>query len=224
MNAPPTFDAILFDLDGTLADSASDIALAIERALVSVGLTPPSGLLAAVDGSPLDEIFAAIAPGATPSQFTQFAAAYREAYDAHGHRGTALFPGVRDTLEALSALRPKVPLAVATTKRSAVAREVLEALDAAHYFERIEGTGGTSIPHKPSPDLLIEICRALDVAPSRALMVGDTLRDILAGRRAGMRTAAVTFGMGNSDSLVAARPDYVLEEFDELLVILGVDG
>jgi phosphoglycolate phosphatase len=224
MNAPPTFDAILFDLDGTLADSARDIALAIERALSIVRVSPPSGLLALVDGSPLDEIFAAIAPGADAAQYAEFAKAYREEYERHGHQGTTLFPGVRDTLEALAALRPRIPLAVATTKRSAVARQMLEVLEAAQYFDRIEGSGGTNLPPKPAPDLLIEVCRSLEVAPSRALMVGDTLRDVHAGRRAGMRTAAVTFGMGNSDSLVAARPDYVLEEFDELLVILGVDG
>lgn len=227
MHAPPSpasFDAILFDLDGTLADSANDIALALASALRSIGLPVPSGLLAMVDGSPLDEIFAVAAPGAAPSLFTEFARAYREAYDGHGHAGTTLFPGVKDTLEALSTLRPKIPLAVATTKRGGVARDVLRTLGVEQFFDAIEGTAGTNIPHKPAPDLLLHVCGKLDVAPSRALMVGDTLRDLHAARRAGMRSAAVTFGMGASDALIHARPDFVLEEFDELLVIVGMAG
>ncbi len=227
MNAPPsptTFDAILFDLDGTLADSARDIALGIERALTAVGLAVPSNLLTMVDGSPLDEIFAMAAPGAEPAMFPRFAQAYRSAYDAHGHANTSLFPGVRDTLEALSTLRPKVRLGVATTKRGSVARDLLRTLEAEHFFDVIEGSAGTDMPHKPAPDLLLHVCGKLDVAPGRSLMVGDTLRDIYAARRAGMRSAAVTFGMGGSDEIIAARPDFVLEEFDELLVILGLDG
>jgi HAD superfamily hydrolase (TIGR01509 family) len=224
MNPPPSFDAILFDLDGTLADSARDIATAIERALVRVELPVPAGLLALVDGSPLEEIFSAAAPGAPQGLYPRFAQAYRSEYDAHRHQGTTLFPGVRDTLDALGALRPRVRLAVATTKRDAVARELLELLDAAHFFDVIAGTAGTTMAHKPSPDLLLHVCRSLDVSPSRALMVGDTLRDVLAGQRAGMKTAAVTFGMGDTDELLAARPDFVLEEFDELLVVLGLAG
>lgn len=222
--APASFDAILFDLDGTLADSANDIALGIERALLEVGLPVPNGLLTMVDGSPLDEIFAMAAPGADPAMFTRFAQAYRHAYDSHGHAGTSLFPGVKDTLEALSTMRPKVRLGVATTKRGSVARELLRTLDAEQFFDAIEGSAGTSMPHKPAPDLLLHVCEKLDVAPERSLMVGDTLRDIYAARRAGMRSAAVTFGMGGSDAIIAARPDFVLEEFDELLVIVGMSG
>lgn len=224
MNEAPTFDAILFDLDGTLADSARDIALAIERALMAVQVDPPSGLLALVDGSPLEEIFATIVPGAPAEQYACFAKAYRAAYEGHGHAGTRLFPGVRDTLEALAALRPKVRLAVATTKRSDAAKDLLRTLGADSFFDVIDGSGGTNLPPKPAPDLLLKICRDLGVDPARALMVGDTLRDILAARRAGMRTAAVTFGMGGSDAVIAARPDFVLEEFDELLVVVGVEG
>jgi hypothetical protein len=96
--------------------------------------------------------------------FPRFAQAYRSAYDAHGHANTSLFPGVRDTLEALSTLRPKVRLGVATTKRGSVARDLLRTLDAEHFFDVIEGSAGTDMPHKPAPDLLLHVCDKLDVA------------------------------------------------------------
>jgi phosphoglycolate phosphatase len=224
MNSPTTFDAILFDLDGTLADTARDIAAAIERALTRLELPVPPGLLALVDGSPLESLFAVAAPGAPAAMFDRFVQAYRSEYALQGHPHATLFPGVLSTLEALEALRPPVRLAVATARRDIAAREVLEALDASRFFEVIAGSSGTSIPHKPEPDLLLHVCERLAVRPDRALMVGDTVRDIEAGRRAGMRTAAVTFGMGDADGLIAARPDYVFEEFDELLVVLGLDG
>jgi phosphoglycolate phosphatase-like HAD superfamily hydrolase len=101
---------------------------------------------------------------------------------------------------------------------------LLRTLDAEQFFDAIEGSAGTPMPHKPAPDLLLHLCKQLDVSPERTLMVGDTPRDIHAARRAGMRSAAVTFGMGRGDALTAARPDYVLEEFDELLVIVGMAG
>jgi phosphoglycolate phosphatase len=68
------------------------------------------------------------------------------------------------------------------------------------------------------------VSEQLGVAPARALMVGDTLRDVVAAQRAGMKVAAVTYGLGDVQALMDARPDYVLEEFDELLTVLGFDA
>jgi phosphoglycolate phosphatase len=219
-----SFDAILFDLDGTLADSAEDITRALTEALVSVGLAPPAQLKMLVDGSPLEEVFAIVTKGRVDQAlFSSFASAYREAYERCGHTSTSVFPGVRDTLEALSALTPKISLAVATTKRAQSANSMLEAIDLRKYFDAVVGSSGTHLPHKPAPDLLLHICDQLSVDPARALMVGDTLRDIEAGKRANMRTAAVTFGMGQAETLINARPDFVLEEFDDLLVLMGLE-
>ncbi len=224
MSSGVRFEGILFDLDGTLADSADDICHALRDAFIAVGLTPPAQLRALVDGSPLEELFAIVIEGQNHKHlFAPFAQAYREAYERSGHVNTKVFPGVRDTLDAISALTPKISLAVATTKRAASAHSMLEAINLQSYFELVVGSSGTMLPHKPEPDLLLHICKEIGVHPARALMVGDTLRDIEAGKRAGMRTAAVTFGMGDPDALIAARPDYVLEEFDELLVLMGLD-
>jgi phosphoglycolate phosphatase len=219
---PAAFDAILFDLDGTLADSAADIRHALDRAFAELGIQPAAALDALVDGSPLEEIYAVAVPGGTPQQLARFVDAYRRHYEADIVRATQLFPGVRETLEVLFALRPRMRLAVATTKRERTARALVSSLGITEMFEVIAGSGGTDMPPKPAPDLFLAVARMLEVAPSRTLVVGDTLRDLRAGARAGMRTAAVTYGMGSPDTLIAAQPDYVLEEFDELLVVLGM--
>jgi HAD superfamily hydrolase (TIGR01509 family) len=221
MTASP-FDAIFFDLDGTLADSAADIRRALSHAFDDIGMDMSDRLCVLVDGSPLEEIFATARPHGTAADLARFVAAYGRHYEAILVRQTQLYPGVRETLDVLDALRPRVRLAVATTKRPYAARALVQALGIGAMFDLVAGSGGTALKPKPAPDLLLATAEELGVAPSRVLMVGDTLRDVVAGQRAGMRTAAVTYGLGDAATLLDARPDYVLEEFDELLVVLGM--
>lgn len=213
------FDAILFDLDGTLADSTDDIATALGLAFETLGIAPAHPVLDLVDGSPLEEIFALAAPRGDADLFAGFVRAYRSAYARLGHRRTRLYPGVAETLEALHALRPPLRLAIATSKRSDAARHLAEALSIDTRFEFIEGSGAAMRP-KPAPDLLLHLARRMDLRPTRMLMVGDTARDVAAGRAAGMRTAAVLYGLGSRDALLAERPDHLLEDLEDVLALL----
>lgn len=215
-----SFDAILFDLDGTLADSADDIADALDAAFRSLGVVPLRDVASLVDGSPLEEIFAVAAPSGDAALFERFVRAYRGAYLASGHRRTRLYPGVVETLEALASLRPAVRLAIATSKRSEAARHLAEAMSIDRHFAHIEGSGASSMRPKPAPDLLLHLARRMDVTPGRTLMVGDTARDIAAGRAAGMRTAAVLYGLGAREQLAAERPDHLLEDIEDVLTLL----
>lgn len=214
-------DAVLFDLDGTLADTAADIAAALRLSLAELGVDPGERLLSLVDGSPLEEVFAVAVPGGTPGQLVRFVDGYRRHYQNGMLGQSRLFPGVRETLDALRALAPRPRLAIATSKRVAAARELVRGLEIESHFDAIAGSGGSEVPHKPAPDLLLAVLKDLGVPPSRALMVGDTRRDVIAGQRAGMRTAAVTYGLGAHAELSALRPDYLFEEFEELLLVLG---
>ena len=89
-------------------------------------------------------------------------------------------------------------LAVVTTKAQDQAEMVLQQLALAHHFHHVQGAR-PGIPLKPAPDSLIAALAALACAPEQAMMVGDTPADILAGKAAGMRTCAVTYGFGNLD-------------------------
>ncbi len=220
----PRYDAILFDLDGTLADSAADIGLALRRAFEDLSIRVSRPVEALVDGSPLEEIWAVAAPDADPALFDRFVTHYRAHYRATGHARTRLYPGVFDTLEALRMITPRPRLAIATSKRSEAARGLAAHTGIAGFFDVIEGSGGSSLRAKPAPDLLHHVCGALDVAPSRALMVGDTARDVLAGRAAGMRTAAVLYGLGTREALLDASPDHVLEDIEDVLSLVAAKG
>jgi len=217
----PRFTAVFFDLDGTLADSAQDITLALEFAFADVGIHTEHPIHRLVDGSPLEAIFALAAPDGTSAQFDRFALAYRARYETLGHQHTRLYPGVRETLEALSLLQPAPWLAVATAKRSATARAVCQHLGIEQHFRAIEGTSGTAIPPKPAPDLVHALLRRAEAPADRCLLVGDTLRDVLAGKAAGVRTAAATWGHGRREELVRARPDHVLEDLEDLIPLFN---
>ncbi len=217
----PRFAAVFFDLDGTLADSAKDITLALEFALAEVGVRTEQPVHLLVDGSPLEAIFAVAAPGANAAQYDRFARCYRAHYDTLQHGNTRLYPGVFETLEALSLLRPRPWLAVATAKRSETARAVCRHLGIEGFFRSIEGTAGTAIPPKPAPDLLQLLLRRAESPADRCLHVGDTLRDVYAGKAAGMRTAAATWGHGRREDLVRAAPDHVFEDLEDLLPLLN---
>jgi len=222
------YELICFDLDGTLVDSTADIRAALVHALAAV---PPEdvrldehALGCAGLGLPLDEFFALARPAPHPyandDGRRRFVDAYREHYNAHLLDRTRPFPGVAATLTAVDALRAQgMRTAVATTKKTATAERVVAGVGLASHFGRVLGTD-EPMPHKPAPDLLLACAQRLGRAPSRGLMVGDTERDVLAGRAAGMRTCGVTWGVLGADGLSPHAPDWLLDRFADLLPLL----
>ncbi|HEX9103922.1 MAG TPA: HAD-IA family hydrolase, partial [Polyangia bacterium] len=209
------YELVCFDLDGTLVDSTSDIQAALVHALAAV---PPTdarlderALGSAGLGLPLDEFYALARPAPHPLAGEEgqrrFVDAYRSYYHAHLLDQTRAFPGVAETLELVKPLRAAgLRTAVATTKKTITAERVLEGLGLAHHFDLILGTE-EPMPHKPAPDLLLECARRLARDPTRGLMVGDTERDVLAGRAAAMRTCGVTYGVLGAEGLTPHAPD-----------------
>jgi pyrophosphatase PpaX len=109
---------------------------------------------------------------------------------------------------------------VATTKKTLTAERVVAGLGLAAYFDLVLGTE-EPLRHKPAPDLLLECARLLGCAPARGLMVGDTERDVLAGRAAGMRTCGVTWGVLGADGLTPHAPDFLIDRFADLLPLIS---
>jgi HAD superfamily hydrolase (TIGR01509 family) len=222
------YELVCFDLDGTLVDSTADIRAALVHALA---LVPPEdvrldehALGCAGLGLPLDEFFALARPAPHPQAGDEgrrrFIDGYREYYHAHLLDRTRPFPGVIETLELVKPLRAAgMRTAVATTKKTLTAERVLAGLDLAEHFDLILGTE-PPMPHKPAPDLLLECARRLDRDPRRALMVGDTERDVLAGRAAAMQTCGVTWGVLGAEGLTPHAPDFMIERFDQLWSLL----
>jgi phosphoglycolate phosphatase len=214
--APP---AVLFDLDGTLVDSLADIAAAVNAALARVGCAGrPFAEIAPHIGEPLAAIFRAWLPAAPPSGIEEACAAYRAHYFDNCDRASRLYPGVIACLERLA----PTPLGIATTKATYQAIRVCEAFDLARRFAVIQGCDG--IPPKPDPAVVLAALARLGVGTEGAWMVGDTVLDLRAGRAAGCRVCAVTYGIGTREALAAEGPDLLLDDLDALPDLVLGDG
>ncbi len=208
--------AVLWDLDGTLADTLPDIAWALGQARAELGLSPcaedrvrswvggGAGLLVARSLGAADESDPRVAPLLT---------SFLEWYARHPADRSLLYPGIGEMLARLDAAG--VALACATNKPDAVAGRVLAALGIAGRFRAIvtpEGAGA----RKPDPRFLAHTLALLDVAPQDAILVGDGMHDVLAGRGAGVRVIAALWGYGDPAALRASDADWCVASVDEL--------
>jgi 2-phosphoglycolate phosphatase len=206
----PPFRYYLFDIDGTLLDSAQDICGAIQHVLDGADCGPVSfEYLRSFIGRHLIDCFSEIFPNYTAEQIDQLIQSYRQVYPARGHRQTKPYPGVAAALGALGGRK-----STATTKGTPTTRAVLEQFGLLQYFDHVQGTDG--IPCKPAPDVLLAAIEALGGTPGECLMVGDSAADMEAARRAGMKVCAVRYGYGNPEELAKWAPDFWLNDLREL--------
>jgi N-acetyl-D-muramate 6-phosphate phosphatase len=191
----PPFEAVLFDLDGTLVDSAPDMAVAANRLRDRHGLTPlPAPAYRAHVGSGargMLKVAFGLQPVDDRERFdqlkTEFLALYAEALLVH----TALFEGMADTLDHLQA--SGVPWGIVTNKARALAEPIVRGLPGLHGA-RVLIAGDTTAHTKPHPAPLLAAAEALGVAPQRCVFVGDDIRDVQCGRAAGSATLAAAWG------------------------------
>jgi phosphoglycolate phosphatase len=200
---------VVFDLDGTLVDSLPDIINSFRYGFAALGLpVPDAEAVRAEIGQPLEAMYASFAPA---EQVAALCACYREHYVEHFTDQTRPYPGVTELLAQLREAGFKT--AVATTKQSWMATRLLTALGLAALIDHIQGTDG--FPHKPAPDVIL---RALTAVGGEGLwMVGDTVTDIAAGKAAGLKTYAVSWGTHDAATLASAHPDVLADTLTPLL-------
>lgn len=205
------FAGYIFDVDGTLVDSAVDICGAIQSVLQSAGKREVSDeYLRGFIGRHLFDLWDEVFPGCTPERGESLLQSYREIYLARKHAGTKVYPGVR---EALTALQGKKT--TATTKSTQTTRSVLTLFDLVAYFDQVQGTDG--FPAKPNPDVLYRAARGLGLSTDECLFVGDSAADMEAAKRAGMSACAVTYGYGKREEMLRWAPAFVVDDLQELL-------
>jgi phosphoglycolate phosphatase len=185
--------AVLFDLDGTLIDSAPDLGAAVDKMRVDRNLPSlPFELYRPVAGAGARGLLG-VAFGLTP-EHTEFAVMREEFcrnYEQCMTHSTHAFEGVPELIAHL--VRIALPWGVVTNKASRFANPLTRAMPL-FASARTVISGDTTAYAKPHPEPLLEAARRLAIEPARCLYVGDDERDIVAGLAAGMGTVAATYG------------------------------
>ena len=206
---------MIFDLDGTLTDSADGVVASFRHALSAVGAQVPAGDLAAlVVGPPMHETLVSLGLGEYANDAM---VAYRADYTSRGWAMNTLFDGVAGLLADLRAAG--VRLAVATSKAEPTARRILEHFGIADEFEVIAGAS-TDGRRAAKADVLAHALSQLQPVPQRVVMVGDRAHDVEGAAEHGIATVVVGWGYGGSDATDAAAAH--VATVDELREVLGV--
>ena len=195
--------AVLFDLDGTLIDSAPDLGAAVDKMRVDRGMSSlPLAHYRPMAGAGARGMIG-LAFGFTPEHpdYELMKEEFFQNYEACMTERTFAFEGVAALIEDL--VSRQLPWGVVTNKSERFALPLTAALPLFDAAATV--IGGDTTPHaKPHPEPLLEAARRLGLAPEQCLYVGDDERDIVAGHAAGMRTVAATYGYLGSQSDVAA--------------------
>lgn len=210
---PGPFRLLVFDWDGTVADSERRIVTAARAVIAGLGLPPRDDAeIRAIVGLGLDEAFQVLYPDLAGHSRALAVAGYRQHY-ANGTQGSPvpLFPGVVAALQELAAR--DFLLAIATGKsRRGLTRDL-----AGHALAGLfaETRSADDAPSKPHPQMLLDIMSALGISAEETLMIGDTAYDLEMARNAGVARLAVSCGMHDAARLL---------EFDPLTVLETVAG
>lgn len=197
-----TSNAILFDLDGTLVDSLGDLTDAINHVRKSFSLTflDEDHVRMKVGKGSLNLIQATL-PDCTEEQIDAALAMFLDYNRQHIAEKSRLYPGMLETVRKLSAAGTR--MAVITNKNEDLCILLLRDLGILHLFESVCG-GDTYPERKPSPLPLRKTAGKLGIEPGKCVMAGDSINDIEAGMKAGMRTIACTWGYGDLTELSMA--------------------
>jgi phosphoglycolate phosphatase len=220
--SPRPAQALLFDLDGTLVDSAPDLAAAGNAVRAARGLPPLSASLYRPHTSAGARGMLKVAMGLGPdaAEYDALKDEFLRAYELGLAEHTGCFPAMAALIDRLDA--QQVPWGIVTNKVTRFTLPILAHLG----LDRRAGAVvcGDTTPHaKPHPAPLLEAARRMGLAPERCVYVGDDLRDVQAGQAAGMQTVAVRWGyLGDDLPVEAWGADAVVNDPLELLKWVGM--
>jgi phosphoglycolate phosphatase len=210
-------EAILFDLDGTLIDSAADIAAAVNELLAQDKLGPLS--LAAVRGmigkgvvNLVARAYEACDRPLEGSALEDAVARMMPCYARHLTNLTVVLPGALETVAALANARVKI--AVVSNKPHEFTTAIVDHYGFGAHASVVLGAQD-GLAKKPAPDMLLKAMKKLETRPRRGLMVGDSISDVEAARAAGMAVIIIEGGYTMA-SAAALRPDGVAKDFHAL--------
>lgn len=215
------FSAVVFDLDGTLLDTAPDVVGLLSQVVREHGVSDAGIVSSVVVGPPLTEGVPRACPGVPAEITSKIVEEYRLRYTESQYPLTRVFPGIPELMDGLR--MSGVPLFVATNKTAGATERVLRQfglwprLTASMSYDQFPGRS------MDKAAMIRTLLAQHRLDPASTLMVGDTELDILGGHGAGVLTMAAFYGYGSHESLLAAKPHYIAHEPDwrEKLVAAG---
>jgi len=209
-------DLVIFDLDGTLIDSAMDLAISLDLAMREEGLRSLN----------IDELLKRISVGSknllrelvnddriAEKRVFDY---YIKHYSQRMFDNTKLYPNVNELLELLKSKT----VALLSNKREEPCKVILKYFKIDHHFKMV--LGGDSLPlKKPSPEPILHICRELGIAPERTLMIGDSPVDLEAGALAGTKTIGILEGLTPEDVMKKSNANIFLKKVGDIIALLN---
>lgn len=195
------FDSVIFDLDGTLIDSAPGILQGFSEAFIHCGVTPQVPWSTALIGPPLLQIIALQCGSQDHVLLERIKAAFVDRYDNEGFRLSTPYGGIQTMLETLCS--KTVGLYIATNKRIYPTQRIVRHLNWGSIFQGVYGIDSLVSPPVPQKkDVIRHITTHFDLSHARTLYVGDRYEDYQAATSAGLDFALATWGFGDAESLV----------------------
>ena len=211
---------VIFDLDGTLTDTGRDIADSVNELRRRRGLKLlPDHAVVAMVGQGVRNLLVHALPPAARRDLDTVIGEFRATYHRKCLDRTRLYPGVRKTLETIVAMRPRIRMAVVSNKPRLMSEKILRGLGVRRLMSAVLG-GDDTPQRKPHPRPLLMLMRKLGALGGETLMVGDSRFDMEAGRRAGCRLCAATYGYGTRRETLRWRPDFVIASFSRLTAVV----
>jgi len=189
-------EAIVFDLDGTIADTAADIQHALNRVLLAAGLgqldvVTVRNMVGAGPRELLRRALTRLRETTEDDRVSRLTAAFQSEYRHHGNGLSKLFDDVEKCLDRLAGRG--IRMGVCSNKPEELCKSLLADLGILGYFSAVRGYG-SGLPKKPDPQPLLATLESLGTGPDRALYVGDSETDVQTARAARIRVAVVSYG------------------------------
>lgn len=207
---------IIFDLDGTLVDSSIDITNAINYAIRPYGIKPLTVKeTISFVGEGITRLMEKVVERSQTKEIDKniLVDRFLSYYSEHLIDNTIVYPKVKETLEKLEGYKK----AVISNKRESLSIRLLNDLGLLRYFDLVVGSD-TTPERKPSPVPIIYALSKLGIVPEETIIVGDSNFDVEAGRAAGIKTVAVTYGYRSLELLKGA--DCIIDRFDKLILCI----
>jgi phosphoglycolate phosphatase len=209
-----TIKLIIFDLDGTLVDTARDITNALNFAIKPYdmkNLTVEDTIKLVGEG--VGRLVEKVLPAERMHLKSDVMNRFLEYYSEHLTDNSKAYPHIKETLENLAGFRK----AVISNKREDPSKRLIKELGLSEYFALIIGSD-TAGERKPSPVPILYVISKIGVSPEESIIVGDSNYDIEAGKRAGVKTIAVTYGYRPRENLLEA--DHIIDDIRELVPLV----